>query len=182
MFSRTRRMMRRRRFFTGLALGFATIGVFAGTASAKPLALNEVDQQYYQARYGTSQHQAQQLPLASTGKLPRALYEQQQMAQQLPLASSGRMPRALYEQHLINEQRAVKLANGEPNYSHLPSEDRAAIFAPKPQSPAKTATATASNGFELGDWMRGIALATLLVFASAIAVIMVRGGVRTAHS
>jgi hypothetical protein len=160
MFSRTRKMMRRRRFFTGLALGFATIGVFAGTASAKPLALNEVDQQYYQARYGTSQHQAQQVPLAST----------------------GRMPRALYEQHLINEQRAVKLANGEPNYSHLPSEDRAAIFAPKTQSPVKTATATTSNGFELGDWMRGIVLATLLVFASAIAVIMVRGGVRTAHS
>jgi hypothetical protein len=152
MFRMTRKMLRRRRIFTGLVLGFATVGVFAGTGSAKPL-----EQQYYEARYGTS-HLSQDLP------------------------NSGIVSKSLIEQHLLNEERAGQLANGGPNYSHLPAEDRAAIFARPAQSDAKVTAAPSGGGFDRGDWMRGIALAALLVSASAFATIMVRGGVRTAHS
>lgn len=68
----------------------------------------------------------------------------------------------------------------KPDYSHLPAEDRAAIFAPQGAEPAaSTASGTGTDGT---DWMRGIALATALIAASAFAVLMVRGGLRTAQS
>jgi hypothetical protein len=184
MFTRTR-WLRRRRMIVGLALGFATF-VAAGSASGAPILeprlewlqsqqqqqvleprlewLQSQQQLYDHTRYGAS-HQVRPYAPGSP-----------------PSVNSGIMSKSLIEQHMVNEERAVKLAGGVPNYSHLPAEDRAAIFAPAAGN-HETATATSSgSGFDRGDWMRGFALAALLVSASAFATIMVRGGVRTAHS
>jgi hypothetical protein len=157
MFTRTRKLIRRRRFLTGLVLGFATLGVFAGAAPATP-------QSYDQSRYGASHN----VPASE------------------PRTYGGGVSKALFEQHMLREQREAERAAGvrTPDYSHLPAEDRASLVTPEPTAP-RTETAGASSsgsGFDGADWMRGVALAVALIAASAFAVLMVRGGVRTAHS
>jgi hypothetical protein len=170
MFTRTR-WLRRRRMIVGLAFGFATF-VAAGSASGAPI---------LEPRLEWLQSQQQQQVLE-----PRLEWLQSQQVRPYdpssPLAvNSGIVSKSLIEQHMVNEERAVKLAGTVPNYSHLPAEDRAAIFAPA-AGHTETASASSGSGFDRGDWMRGIALAALLVSASAFAAMMVRGGVRTAHS
>jgi len=98
-------------------------------------------------------------------------------------ANSGIVSKSLIEQHMLREAREVKLAAGEPNYSHLPAEDRAAINAPPAVSQVQTATVSSSgSGLDRSDWMRGIAFAVGLLAATAFALVMARGGMRTAHS
>jgi hypothetical protein len=154
MFSRTRKLYRRRRFLSVLALGFAAVGVLAGTASAN----SGMSQSLY------DQHMRNEARDAS---------------RQLEPMNGGLVSKSLIE------QRDAQLAAGvrTPDYSHLPSEDRAQIFAPAPSIHTETVSASSSgSGFDRGDWMRGFALAAALISAAAFALIMVRGGVRTAHS
>lgn len=130
MLSRTRRLTRRRRFLTGLVLGFAmfvALGSMA-TAQVRP-------------------------------------YEPQ---------ADGVVTKAPHDANL-------SVAIQSPDFSHLPSEDRAAIFAPAQQAEHAAPTASGS-GLDTGDWMRGLALAALLIAASAFGLTMVRGAARTAHS
>jgi hypothetical protein len=176
MFSRARRLTRRRRFLTGLALGFATF-VAAGSASAavdRPYQPRQesqpsADQAYYQARYGTSSRVRPYEPSV-----------------QPQTANAGIVSQSLRQQHMLREERDAQLATGvrTPNYSHLPSEDRASLVTPEPAAPQPQVTHTSSsgNGFDTGDWMRGLALAVALIAASSFGVLMLRGGARTVHS
>jgi hypothetical protein len=189
MFTRTR-WLRRRRTFVGLALGFATF-IAAGSASGAPNRILEPRLEWLQSR--------QQQPLE-----PRLEFLQSQQrlydhtrygashqvrpsdpSPQLSV-NSGIVSKSLMEQHMLNEARDVRVAAGvtNPNYSHLPSEDRAAMVAPATPTvhTVTTGASSSSTGFASGDWMRGIALAVALIAASAFATLMVRGGPRTAHS
>jgi hypothetical protein len=147
MFSRARRLTRKRRFLTGLVLGFATF-VVAGSASAA--ATRPYEPQYAQT------------------------------------VNSGVVSTSLVEQHMLREARDAELAAGvrTPDYSHLPAEDRAALTTPESVVPQTHVTGAPSSGtgFDGSDWLRGIALAVALIAASSFAVLMVRGGARTAHS
>jgi hypothetical protein len=176
MFSRARRLTRKRRFLTGLALGFATF-VAAGSASAaveRPYQPRQesqpsADQAYYQSRYGASDQVRPYEPSV-----------------QPQTANAGITSPGLRQQHMLHEERDAQRAAGvpTPDYSHLPAEDRAWLVTPDPaaQQTQVTRTSSSGSGFDTGDWMRGIALAVALIAASSFAVLMVRGGARPAHS
>jgi hypothetical protein len=139
MFSRTRRMIRRR-FLGSLALSFAAVGVFAGAA------------------------QAQSRP-----------YE--------PSYEAGKVNSGIVSTSQTQSRPYQPNYASVPNYSHLPAEDRAAINEPAAVSQIQTATVSSSgSGLDRSDWMRGIAFAFGLLAATAFALVMARGSMRTAHS